>query len=213
MDIPILINDVYERLTPKQIVFGGCFPLSSKKYFEDNNIEYFDFMADESVACLNAVATAEGAIMEAIKESVVNIHDSSCLITGYGRCGKAIATRLKGLNAKITVAARKHEARCLARSNGYKAISLRELSSCSHEYDYVFNTIPTMVISPNVISRLKKHCIIIDIASYPGGTDFEFARKCGIKALLKLSIPGRISPKTSGLIICNSIEHYLNERS
>ncbi len=48
-------------------------------------------MKMNDVAILNAVATAEGAIAEAIKRSIINIHQSNCLVLGYGRCAQILA--------------------------------------------------------------------------------------------------------------------------
>ena len=47
------------------------------------------------------------------------------------------------------------------------------------------------------------HTLIIDLASKPGGTDFRYAEKRGIKALLAPSLPGIVAPKTAGQILAN----------
>ena len=60
-------------------------------------------MKDESIAVFNAVATAEGAILEAMLHKQTNIHHSRTLVLGYGRCGKVLSEKLKGLSAHVTV--------------------------------------------------------------------------------------------------------------
>ena len=105
----MMIDELLQHLNSNHIVFGGCFNQDFIKKLVDKNISYHDFMANESVAILNSIATAEGAIMEAIKESPVNIHNAPCLVTGYGKCGKTLAKKLQGLNANVYVAARKHK--------------------------------------------------------------------------------------------------------
>jgi dipicolinate synthase subunit A len=52
---------------------------------------------------------------------------------------------------------------------------------------------------------MKKSSVIIDIASIPGGTDFRFAEKRGLKALLAPSLPGIVAPKTAGQIIAKTV--------
>ena len=54
----------------------------------------------------NAVATAEGAIAEAVLHSDGTLHGAACLVIGFGRVGLALAQRLRGLSAHVTVAAR-----------------------------------------------------------------------------------------------------------
>src|SRR3546814_7309297 len=58
------------------------------------------------------------------------------------------------------------------------------------------STIPLLIVSASVISKMPAHTLIIDLASKPGGTDFRYAEKRGIKALLA---PGRSEEHTSEL--------------
>lgn len=210
-DIPLLCESLMEKLTPNHIIFGGCFPENMITFFNLNKIVYFDFIKDAKIAYLNSIATAEGAIMEAIKESSINIHDSRILITGFGKCAKALSSRLHALNGHITIAARNENDLSCARIYGYETINISEISSSAKRYDYIFNTVPALVINKEIICELKKECIIIDIASYPGGVDFNEARYHNIKALLKLSIPGRVSPASSGYILSDCIENNLKK--
>ena len=53
--------------------------------------------------------------------------------------------------------------------------------------------------------------LIIDLASKPGGTDFRYAEKRGIKALLAPSLPGIVAPKTAGAILANVLSNLLEE--
>jgi dipicolinate synthase subunit A len=49
--------------------------------------------------------------------------------------------------------------------------------------------------------KVNKDAVIIDLASSPGGTDFEAAKELGIKASIELSLPGIVAPRTAGEII------------
>ena len=55
------------------------------------------------------------------------------------------------------------------------------------------------------------HTLVIDLASKPGGTDFRFAEKRGIKALLAPSLPGIVAPKTAGKILGNALSELIKE--
>ncbi len=44
-----------------------------------------------------------------------------------------------------------------------------------------------------------------------GGVDFEAANKLGVKVIWALSLPGKVAPVTSGIIIKDTILNILNE--
>jgi dipicolinate synthase subunit A len=58
---------------------------------------------------------------------------------------------------------------------------------------------------------MPPHTLIIDLASKPGGTDFRYAEKRGIKALLAPGLPGIVAPKTAGQIVANVMAQLLKE--
>ena len=60
---------------------------------------------------------------------------------------------------------------------------------------YQYN--PFSIITAKVIANMPVHTLIIDLASKPGGMDFRYAEKRGIKALLAPSLP-ECRPKNSG---------------
>jgi dipicolinate synthase subunit A len=71
--------------------------------------------------------------------------------------------------------------------------------------DLLFNTIPTMIVTAQIIANLPSRAVIIDLASKPGGTDFRFAEKRGMKAMLAPGLPGIVAPKTAGRIIADCL--------
>lgn len=197
----ILLSDFNENLKENTILFGGNISNLVLEAAKQKNAICYDFMKMENIAVENAVTTAEGAIAEAITLSTQNVNQENCLILGYGRCAKAIAHRLQGLNAKVTIAARKETAREDAIAQGYYAISMEDLQVNIAKEQFIFNTIPSMVLNAEMIAKVSADAIIIDIASAPGGTDFDACNRMGIKAKLSLGIPGRYSPKTSANIL------------
>ncbi|MDD4844548.1 MAG: dipicolinate synthase subunit DpsA [Anaerotignum sp.] len=201
----ILLADFIENLVENGALLGGNIPASVVEAAKLKNTICYDFMKMENVALENAISTAEGAIAEAITLSTQNVNQENCLILGYGRCAKAIAQRLKGLNAKITIAARKDMAQKDAIAQGYQAISLEDLKCDIPKEQFIFNTIPFTVLNEELIEKVSEDAIIIDIASSPGGTDFEACSRRGIKAKLSLGIPGRFSPKTSANILLHGM--------
>ena len=172
---------------------------------EQKEIKAFDFMKMDDVAIYNAIATAEGAIMEAIKMQPINLHKSRCLVLGYGRCAKVLAAKLKGMDAQVTVCARNKTARSLAKSFGLEVMDFTELKRRICQYDHIFNTVPKQILKEDILRKISKESCIIDIASYPGGTNHQMAEKLGICAKLCPSLPGIYSPKSSGIMLAKKV--------
>ncbi len=163
------------------------------------------------VAIYNSIPTVEGTIMMAIQHTDFTIHGSKTVVLGLGRVGMTVARTFAALGAKVKVGARKSEHIARAQEMGYEAFYLRDIHSSVEDADIVINTIPHMVVTASVIARMPAHTLIIDLASKPGGTDFRYAEKRGIKALLAPSLPGIVAPKTAGQILANVLADLLRE--
>jgi dipicolinate synthase subunit A len=66
-----------------------------------------------------------------------------------------------------------------------------------------------MIVTAQIIANIPSRALIIDLASKPGGTDFRFAEKRGIKAMLAPGLPGIVAPRTAGLIIAKTLSELL----
>lgn len=191
-----LVN-LMEYLTKDHILYGGCLTKELIDHCQSLGITYCDFMGVEEITLFNTIATAEGTIVEAIKNSNINLHGSSCLILGYGRCAKTLAEKLKPLCGSITIAARSNLALASASTSSFNVLSLTELEDHISEYQFIFNTIPAMILNKNLLEACQSDVVIIDIASNPGGVDFQAADTLGLNAQLCLGIPGKYAPKAS----------------
>lgn len=107
----IFYDILNKNLEKKTLVMGGCFSTEQRELLTGRDIHFLDFMEDTVVTEENAVATAEGTIAELVEKSPYNIDEAKVLVTGYGYCGKAIVKRLGALGARVTVLARRKEAR------------------------------------------------------------------------------------------------------
>ena len=188
-------------LRKEQLVFGGNFP----NQVREKILQSYDFMEMEEVALRNGIATAEGAIGEAIFCSQENLHGSGCLVLGYGRCGKILADRLKGLGARVTVAARNREKLAQAQVAGHDILLLQEMSPYLHRYRFLFNTIPAPVLGRELLEQLSQRTTILDIASAPGGVDFAACEELGISAKLCPGLPGKYAPFSSAEILAEAV--------
>lgn len=189
-------------------VFGGAFNEEWKDFLEKYKISYWDFMELEEVVDGNAWITAEGTVAEVLSLGAYSIYGQKILVTGYGCCGEKIAKVFQKLGAKVTVVARRSKARQAARNAGFYAIAFEEMPKNLVDISTVINTVPAQVITKECIRRMPSDSIIIDIASKPGGTDFEAANRYGVKAKLALGLPGIYTTLSSALLLKNAISKY-----
>lgn len=199
------LKENVSKLQKGQIIYGCNFPEEQVEECDKRGIHFIDYMKVEGVASRNAIATAEGAIAEALQEGCVSIHDSHSLVIGYGRCGEVLAEKLVSLKAHVTVLDRKSEKRSRARAYGCQTFGFERAGSIIPDCDFVFNTVPALVLTHELLQRVKKDVVIIDIASRPGGTDFEFCQKNAINAKLCLGLPGKYAPKSAAKILMEVI--------
>ncbi len=204
------LKEVLEITEKGMLIFGGMFPEDFKKALEEKGAIVHDFMQMDDIAIRNAVATAEGAIAEAIYMSNEVLHGQEVLVLGYGRCAEVLADKLKGMSAKVTVMARRGEARSRAWTFGNEMLEFGDIRELE-KFHYIFNTVPAVCITREWIDRMNRYCCIIDIASKPGGTDFDYCSKKGIRAKLCSSLPGRYAPKSSGELLARKIESIIKE--
>ncbi|MSS62291.1 dipicolinate synthase subunit DpsA [Velocimicrobium porci] len=206
------ISNFNASIRSEQVLFAGMISDKVRSYCHQCKVSFFDFMEDDSIAIANGIATAEGAIMEAINQSPTNLHKSHCLVLGFGRCAKTLAVKLKALDTIVTVAARKDSDRAMAEAFGFHAIPLNKLCDMLPHFTYIFNTIPALILDANLLSRVSKDAIIIDLASAPGGLDYKAAKAYGLHANLCLGIPGKVSPKASAQILTDKVMEHVMKR-
>ncbi len=120
---------------------------------------------------------------------------------GYGRCGEVLAEKLAALKANVTVMDRKEEKRARAETYGCQAVDFTMPATNMSEFDFIFNTVPAPVLDEHFLANVKKDVTIVDIASKPGGVDFEYCRKHSIDANLCLGLPGKYAPKSAAAIL------------
>lgn len=167
---------------------------------------------DDELAILNSIPTAEGAIAIAMEQTDVTIHGSNSLVIGFGRCGFSLARMLKGMGAKVTIAARKAGDFARAHEMGFGYCHVQDLQDRVGEMEFIFNTVPGALVLPrSVLERAVSCRIVVDIASGKGGTDFDSAAEFGIKAVLAHGLPGKVAPLTAGRILSRVYPRLLKE--
>lgn len=207
------LTAVLEYAEKETLVFGGRVERSLKEYCARHHIHLIDYFEREELTVLNAVPTAEGAIQLAMEEMPVTIYGASCLVSGFGRISKVLVKLLVAMGAKVTVAARRFSDLSWAEIYGCKAVHINELAKEIPEMDLIVNTVPTKLLDYSVLSNVKGESLIIDLASKPGGVDFDLARQLGLNTIWALSLPGKVAPVSSGRIISQTLRNIIRERS
>ncbi len=210
-DTEIGITEIFENFSTKNRVFGGRCDPKIKAIAESNRLMLVDYLCREELAVMNAIPTAEGAIQIAMEETSFTLHSSECLVIGNGRIGKILSKMLDGIGAEVTVAARKKADLAYARAMGYSSLSVFQLQNAIKQFDVIFNTAPSLILDYHLLSNVRKNTLIIDLASKPGGVDFDEARRRGIKVVWALSLPGKVASETAGKIISDTIMNILEE--
>lgn len=207
----IHMNQVFKMMTGKQLFVAGRVSDKITHMAEAYNVYSVDLLEREEMAILNAIPTAEGAIQIAMEEMPITLHDCNALILGYGRIGKILSKMLQGLGAHVFLEARKYSDLAWIHSYSYQPVKLDDLEQYVSQMDVIFNTIPSIVLDSNILSKVSKECLIIDLASKPGGVDFDKAKEIGIKTIWALSLPGKVAPVTAAAFIKDTVYNIIDE--
>ncbi|HEU4963886.1 MAG TPA: dipicolinate synthase subunit DpsA [Bacilli bacterium] len=209
----VLDDSHFDAMARHVQIFTGIARQRLTETCHKQGLRLIKLMELDEVAIHNSVPSAEGAIQMAMENTPITIHGSRSVVLGFGRCGITLARMLKGIGADVSVCARKEADLARIQEMNVKPYSMQEIHKAVAEADIIFNTIPAQVLSAEVLAKVPKSCVIIDIASKPGGTDFRYAEKRGIKALLASSLPGIVAPKTAGQILAKTLCRLLWEHA
>ncbi|MFD0825350.1 dipicolinic acid synthetase subunit A [Neobacillus sp. M.A.Huq-85] len=207
----ILTEDMLLKTPEQCTIYSGISNAFLNEITTKSKRRLIQLFSRDDVAIYNSIPTVEGTIMMAIQHTDYTIHGSNVTVLGLGRCGMSTARAFHALGAKVKVGARKSEHLARITEMGVTPFHLNNLVKEVSDTDILINTVPHPVVSAAVISKLPAHTLIIDIASKPGGTDFRYAEKRGIKALLAPSLPGIVAPKTAGLILADVLTQLLQD--
>lgn len=207
----ILTAEMLKKTPDQCTVYSGISNNYLNGITKEANRQLVQLFERDDVAIYNSIPTVEGTIMMAIQHTDFTIHGSNIAVLGLGRCGMSVARTFHALGAKVKVGARKSEHLARITEMGLTPFHLNDLGKEVKDTDILINTIPLQIVSASVISKMPAHTLIIDLASKPGGTDFRYAEKRGIKALLAPGLPGIVAPKTAGQILANVLAQLLQD--
>ena len=206
----ISIRELMHCLNAKILIAGSITP-DIYDMANDEYIEIIDIMKREELAVLNTISTAEGAIEIAIANTSKILHGSNVLILGFGRIGKVLARKMSGLSAKVTCAARKDEDLAWIKAYGHRATNINFLGENLSEFDIIINTVPRLILTEERTAFVKADCLLIDLASNPGGIDKKAAKDRKLKLIWALALPGKVAPVTTAEFLKETVYNVLKE--
>lgn len=160
----------------------------------------------------NSLPTAEGALEIALREMLITLHGARALVIGYGRIGKLLCRDLFFLGARVSCAARRDPHFAWMRAEGIAPLHTMRLEGRLDGFDVIFNTVPHLVLPYARLREIPARCVLIDLASSPGGIDFKAAEKLGLCCHWALSLPGKTAPESAAVYMRDTLYRILEER-
>ncbi|MFC7392598.1 dipicolinic acid synthetase subunit A [Scopulibacillus cellulosilyticus] len=207
-----ITKDWLEKTPEHCSIYSGISTPFLDSLVQECHKELIKLFERDDVAIYNSVPTVEGAIMIVIQNTDITIHQSNVVVLGLGRTGMSVARTFDALGAYVKVGARRPEHIARITEMGLKPFYIKDIEKHIRDVDIIINTVPAKVLSSKVLSHIPGNALIVDLASKPGGTDFRYAEKRGIKALLTPGLPGMVAPKSAGRIIANVLSELLLDK-
>ena len=209
-DFKVAIRDLISYATKRQLLIFGSASSRTKEMLDDRGLNYYDLFFEESFAINNAYYTAQGTLLEILKNTKEYIVGKRVLILGFGRVGKAVANILSKNGMNVFVAARNEKQLSECEGLGYGRISYDELKSTLFLFDLIVSTVPFNVLSKQEIFLLNDNAIFIELASAPYSAKREWFSECNKRYILASGLPGKYLGIESGKKIAEMIECYIS---
>jgi dipicolinate synthase subunit A len=184
-------------MAPNAHIILGWADQNLKGHCEALGITLHEYEWDRGLMLERTPAIVEGLLKIVIENSAITIHNAQAVVVGQGTIGAVLARYLVTLGAHTHVAARNPEQRAAAHVAGATPHTLEDLPVLAPRLDFVFSTVPSRVVGEDVLARLPRHALIVDLAAPPGGVDFEAAKRLGLTAIWGRGLGSR-APVTVG---------------
>jgi dipicolinate synthase subunit A len=153
---------------------------------------------DEALRIRVATSAAEGVLALLVGRTDQVLRDQRVLVLGYGATGSALADRLVLLGSRVTVAARREESLARAEQHGALGVAFDARAAAMADATIIVNTVPSIASMPIEMLKNLDGCLVIDIASPPGGTDHAAAAAAGCPVTWIRGVAGERAPRTAG---------------
>lgn len=203
-DTPLHLSPSHIKQTQEHcVIYTGISNTYLDEAAKDAGRKVVRIFERDDIAILNSIPTAEGALKIAIEETDITIHGSEVLVLGFGRVGMTVSRTFQQIGANVSVACRKEADLARIQEMQLTPIPMEQLLEAVGKKQIIINTVPHLILDEQKLVNIDPSALIIDLASKPGGTDFEAADRLGLKAIHALGIPGKTAPRTAGRIIAH----------
>src|SRR5579859_7327902 len=194
---------------PAHIILGWA-DKNLKTHADALGIKIHEYEWDRGLMLRRTPAIIEGLLRIVIENTAITIHDANVCVVGQGTIGAVLARYMVMLGAHTHVAARNPEQRAAAFVAGATPHELTELPALAPQLDMVFSTVPSRVVGADVLERLPKSALLVDLAAPPGGIDFDAAKRLGLRAIWGRGLGSR-APITVGASQWSGIRARIEE--
>ena len=184
-------------MTPPAHIILGWADDNLKAHAAALSIHLHEYEWDKGLMMRRGPAIIEGLLKIVIENTAITIHRSRVCVVGQGTIGSLLTRYLVALGACTHVAARNPDQRAAAYVAGAEVHRLEELADLAPRLDMVFSTVPSRVVGHDILARLPKSALVVDLAAPPGGVDLEAARGLGLTAIWARGLGSR-APITVG---------------
>lgn len=204
------LHTILDAATPGCTVCGGQLSLAQTALAR-RALRVFDYSQDEALLLENAELTAESALSLLMQRLHRPVMHSSILLLGFGRIAQRLTQKLCALGTHVCVAARSPRARALARLVGCESAPPPQVLADLSAYHAVINTVPARLITPAQLQTAAPDCLLLELASEPGG----FCEEASVREhfFVERGLPGKYFPREAADCICRAIFRalYLEE--
>jgi dipicolinate synthase subunit A len=211
LDAPLVADkELLTRAEPTAYIFCGRVTPEIKEAAEAAGLRVHEYDPDRELMLLRTPAIVEGALQLAIENTDVTINHAEVVVVGFGNIGQVLARTLRALGARVHVAARNPIQRAGAYADGLIPVTLEELPGLAPTLDMVFSTVPARVVDRDVLERLPRGALVLDIAPPPNHADLELAAQLGHRAVWARGL-GKRAPTTVGASQWSGLRRYITE--
>jgi dipicolinate synthase subunit A len=200
----------FSRAAPGAYAFCGRATPEVRAAADAAGVRIYEYDPDRELMLLRGPAIVEGALQQAIEATDVTINDAEVVVVGFGNIGQLLARTLRGLGARVHVAARNPVQRAGAYADGLLPLTLEELPELAPSLDMVFSTVPAQVVNRSVLERLPPGTLVLDIAPPPDHADMELAAEMGHRAVWARGL-GKRAPITVGRSQWTGLRRFIRE--
>lgn len=217
-DVLLRMTTLLDGIGGKRL-YGGRLSEPIRNIAEQKGVLWVDYYDSEILQLKNALPTAEAAISIAMQELPVTLSSTSVAVFGYGRIGSLLAEKLQALGADVTVYARRAEQLEQAALRRHRIGRLRcydggtRPDTLPNGCRLILNTVPHRILERDELEKIPQNCVLIDLASAPGGFDHGAAQSLGLRCLWATALPGKCLPESAGIILAETLRDLIENET